>query len=107
MMNWSYDGDMDALYLGFAEAPIASQREMAGVVADLDVQGTVVGVEIPAPAWSVLEALTLLLTTDQDAAVQAVLEPGIERTQDAPPPPVVDTAARRNRSGLVRRAAAV
>ncbi|GJE36890.1 DUF2283 domain-containing protein [Methylobacterium persicinum] len=47
-MKSRYDAEADALYIRFADAPVAESEEVRpGFVVDFDAQGRIVAVEIP------------------------------------------------------------
>ncbi len=46
-MRWSYDSEMDALYLWITAAPPAGQDELAdGTIVDIDAAGELAGIEV-------------------------------------------------------------
>ena len=98
-MRWSYDVEVDALYVYLQEAPVASQVEVTEAVADLADDGTVVGVEVLSACggFNAARMAAELRLPDEDAGALRFLEEHLHEMLRRPTvtrvPPSVATAA--------------
>ena len=83
MMHWSYDLSVGALYFRLSDVDVVSTKPLSSeLIADLDADGTIIGIEIIGPLTSSDEAaIQDLLPDSASRMIQIIRNLGIGRRQ--------------------------